>query len=119
MFIRDLKDCPEFVAGDKSLLRELLHPDKADLEINYSLAQSTVKKGEASLPHKLAASEVYYILEGRGIMHISDERAEVIPHQAIYIPRGAVQYIENTGRADLKFLCIVDPAWQPGNEEII
>jgi hypothetical protein len=26
MFIRDLKDCEEFTAGDNSILRELLHP---------------------------------------------------------------------------------------------
>jgi hypothetical protein len=31
MFIKDLKDCEEFIAGDNTILRELLHPAKADL----------------------------------------------------------------------------------------
>lgn len=31
MLIKNLKDCEEFTAGDNSLLRELLHPDKTDL----------------------------------------------------------------------------------------
>ncbi len=40
MFLKHLKDCDEFVAGDDSLLRELLHPDKADLRLRYSLART-------------------------------------------------------------------------------
>ena len=28
MFVKNLEDCPEFIAGDRSILRELLHPDK-------------------------------------------------------------------------------------------
>ena len=40
MFIRDLNECEEFRAGDNSILRELLHPDKAEIAINYSLAHA-------------------------------------------------------------------------------
>lgn len=119
MFIKDLQDCQEFIAGDNSLLQELLHPDKADLAIGYSLAHARVPPGKVSLPHKLKTSEVYYILEGEGIMYIDDESAQVHGGQAIYIPPHARQYIKNTGNSDLKFLCIVDPAWRVENEEIL
>ena len=63
MFIKDLNDCEEFIAGDNSILRELLHPDKADLSVRYSLAHAIVKPGKTSRSHKLKTSEVYYILE--------------------------------------------------------
>lgn len=119
MFVKSLKDCRQFAAGDDSLLRELLHPDKAALNIRYSLAHATVRTGEVTKPHKLKSSEVYYILEGRGLMHIGDENFEVGPDCIVYIPPDAVQYIENTGKSDLKFLCIVDPAWQQENEEVL
>ncbi len=46
MFIKKLQDCDEFVAGDNSLLRELLHPSKANLAIRYSLAHAVVKRGQ-------------------------------------------------------------------------
>lgn len=119
MFVKDLQDCKEFIAGDNTILRELLHPDKADLKLRYSLAYAVVKSGKASLPHKLkTASEVYYILEGEGIMYIEDESAKVYPGQTIYIPPNARQCIKNTGKSDLKFLCIVNPAWQPEDEEV-
>jgi hypothetical protein len=43
MFIRELNDCPEFIGGDNCVLREILHPDKADLALRYSLAHARVK----------------------------------------------------------------------------
>lgn len=119
MYIKDLKDCEEFIAGDNSVLRELLHPDKADLNLGYSLAHAVIKPGITSLPHKLNASEVYYIMQGEGLMHIDDEASKVFPGQAVYIPPNAKQYIQNTGAVDLIFLCIVDPAWRVENEEIL
>ncbi|MAF24701.1 mannose-6-phosphate isomerase [bacterium] len=119
MFTKNLKDCEEFIAGDKTILREILHPDKADLKLRYSLAHAIVKPGEKSRPHRLKNSEVYYILEGTGVMHIDDETSEVVPNQTIYIPPQSTQWIENTGGVDLKFLAIVDPAWKTEDEKVL
>ncbi len=119
MFIRDLHNCEEIIAGDLTILRELLHPDRANLEIRYSLAHAVVKPGKSSLPHKLKTSEVYYVLEGDGIMHVDNESAKVHSGQTVYIPPNSFQYIQNTGDSDLKFLCIVDPAWRPEDEEVL
>lgn len=118
MFIKNLKDCQEFTAGDDTKLRELLHPDKESLQLRYSLAQAVLPPGGVSTRHSLKTSEVYYILQGKGIMHIDKETAHVSPGQAIYIPPKAVQYIENVGDGDLVFLCIVDPAWRKEDEII-
>lgn len=119
MFLRHLKDCKEFRAADASLLRELLHPEKADLQIRYSLAHARVVPGEATKPHILRTSEVYYIIAGRGVMHIDDESREVRPGCAVYIAPHSKQYIENTAGSDLEFLCIVDPAWREEDEQVL
>ncbi|MBU1121764.1 MAG: cupin domain-containing protein [Candidatus Omnitrophota bacterium] len=119
MYIKKFQDCQQFIAGDDSILREYLHPDKEDLKINYSLAHAIVKRGQVTKPHKLKTSEVYYILEGKGLMHIDGEAWQVGPMDVVYIPPFAVQYIENIGDRDLKFLCIVDPAWKLEDEQII
>jgi len=119
MFIRRLSDCEAFVAGDRSILRELLHPDKTDLAIRYSLAHATVRRGKTTTPHRLRTAEVYCIVEGQGRMHIDAEISEVAAGCTIYIPPRSVQHIENTGSGDLVFLCIVDPAWRPDDEEIL
>ena len=114
-----LKDCDEFIAGDGSLLRELLHPDKADLPIRYSLAHATIKPGARTKPHRLRTTEVYYLLQGQGRMHIGAEISDVNADCAVYIPPGSTQYIENVGATDLLFLCIVDPAWRREDEELV
>lgn len=122
MLIRDIKNCSYFKALDKTILCELLHPknEEEELNINYSIVHAVLKAGKSSLVHKLKTStEVYYILEGKGIMHIDDESEEVIPGQAIYIPANSSQYIENTGSDELKFLAIVYPMWKEEDEELI
>jgi mannose-6-phosphate isomerase-like protein (cupin superfamily) len=119
MLVVDLKECTEFVAGDNTILREVLHPAKQEVSLRYSLAHATVRPGEVSLPHRLATSEVYYILEGQGVMYIDREQAEVGPGHTVYIPPHSVQSIRNTGESDLKFLCIVDPAWRAEDEEVV
>ncbi|MFQ4140276.1 cupin domain-containing protein [Nodosilinea sp. PGN35] len=118
MLIRKLLDCPEFVAGDGTRLRELLHPDKQDLALRYSLAHAVVPVGQVSIPHALTTSEVYYILSGRGEMHIDDAASPVEPGDAVYIPPGARQYLRNTGDNPLVFICLVDPAWRQEDETV-
>jgi len=119
VFIKHFDQCSEFTAGDGSILREFLHPDKADLQLRYSLAHATVSPGRRTAPHCLNTSEVYYILQGRGRMTIGGESADVDPGCTIYIPPNVVQYIENIGDSDLLFLCIVDPAWRVEDEQIL
>lgn len=117
MLIRELQDCREFIAGDNCTLREILHPDKENLALRYSLAHAVVKPGETTWSHRLRTSEVYYIMKGAGIMQVDGQSAPVRPGSTVYIPPGASQCITNSGTTDLAFLCIVDPAWRREDEE--
>jgi len=119
MLIKKIENCEEFVAGDHTILRELLHPNKEDLKLRYSLAHATLKPNHKSTLHRLKTSEVYYILEGEGLMHINDEAKKVSAGNLIYIPPNSAQYIENTESTNLKFLCIVDPAWRIEDETVL
>lgn len=122
MLIKKLKECQEIIALDNSLIRELLNPkkDQANLKLDYSLAHAEVKPRKATIPHRFkTASEVYYILKGKGIMHIDEKSVDVDPGDTIYIPPMSVQYIENRSQESLEFLCIVCPSWQPDAEELV
>jgi mannose-6-phosphate isomerase-like protein (cupin superfamily) len=118
MNIKDLSHSKVFVAGDGTVICELLNPNQEDLKLRYSIAHAQLEPGKTSLPHKLKSSEVYYILEGEGSIHINEEFEKVREGQVIYIPPSSIQYIQNTGKNDLKFLCVVDPAWRAEDEEI-
>lgn len=118
MLVQKLNTCVEFIAGDGTQIRELLHPDKQPLELRYSLAHATVPLGQTSIPHSLTTSEVYYILSGTGEMHIDDEIQQLEPGDAVYIPPNAKQFIRNSGVEPLVFICMVDPAWRKEDETI-
>lgn len=118
MLIQKLSACAEFIAGDSTHLRELLHPDKQPLALRYSLAHATLPVGQTSELHSLKTSEVYYILSGSGEMHIDGETQLVEPGDAVYIPPNARQFIYNCGIEPLVFICIVDPAWRQEDETV-
>jgi hypothetical protein len=71
MIIKDLANCRYFQAADNTSVCELLHPSREELDLPYSFAHAILQPGAASLPHRLKTStEVYFILEGVGEMHI-------------------------------------------------
>jgi mannose-6-phosphate isomerase-like protein (cupin superfamily) len=119
MLIRSLNECPEFVAGDGCRLREVLHPEKQDVALRYSLAHAVLDPGLTSAPHRLKTSEIYYVIEGTGVMLIDDEERRIAPGDTVYIPPNAVQSLRNDGDTPLVFLCIVDPAWREEDEEVL
>jgi cytosine deaminase len=119
MLIRDVAHCAHERVIDRSLLCELLHPDKVAGAggLGCSVAHAIIPAGEATLSHILKEStELYYILEGTGEMHIGPEHAPVRAGQLVLIPPGVHQFIRNTGGGNLVFLCIVAPKWQAEDE---
>lgn len=118
MFKKSLEQANEFIAGDATHLREILHPKNALVEIGYSIAHAYIKPGESSLPHKLTGSEVYHIIAGEGIIYIDQEKQVIRYGDTIYVPPKSLQFVENTGKENLTFICIVEPAWTPESETI-
>jgi mannose-6-phosphate isomerase-like protein (cupin superfamily) len=120
MFIKSVQEGNYFQAFDHTTLCELIHPARDwSIVLPYSIVHAVLKPGTTSLPHLLKeSSEVYFTLEGQGLMHIDNESAAVVQGQAIYIPPGSKQYIQNTGNDDLKFLGIVHPMWKKEDEVV-
>jgi mannose-6-phosphate isomerase-like protein (cupin superfamily) len=119
VLIKKLKDCAEIPAGDRTRLRELLHPARDAVAIRCSLAVAWLAPGKQSQAHRLKTAEVYYLVRGCGAMHIGNEEAKVETGDAVYIPPGSVQWLENTGKEEIEFICIVDPAWRPEDERVL
>ncbi|UCG44253.1 MAG: cupin domain-containing protein, partial [candidate division WOR-3 bacterium] len=51
--------------------------------IRYSLALARLEPGAKSKPHKLAQAEVYYLVQGSGVMHVADESCPVRAGDAV------------------------------------
>jgi len=100
-------------------IKQYFHPHNTLNGIRFSMAHFTLMQGKSSLRHKLQSSEIYYILEGEGKLNVDDESFCVKKDDSVYVPPMSEQFIENTGGLDLKFLCIVDPAWKAEDEIIL
>jgi mannose-6-phosphate isomerase-like protein (cupin superfamily) len=119
MIIKDLAKTKKFVAGDKTIFKELFNPLKESIDCNYCLGEARLKKGKSSLWHRLKSTEVYFILEGTGLIEIGNEKKSVHRGTAIVVPASARQRIKNTGKKGLVFLCIVSPAWKKKDEKVL
>lgn len=114
-----LEDRPEFLAGDHTRLREILHPAKYPLKLGYSLAHGTLSPGQRSKQHTLTSSEVYYFLSGQGRFTVNGHVTAIAAGTTVYVPPGEQQFLENTGVTDIEFLCLVDPAWRADDETVL
>lgn len=77
-----------------------------------SLAEEVLPPGHAVTPHRhREIEEVYYILEGRGMMTVGDEQCEVAAGDAVYVPRGHRHTLANTGAEPIKLLLVCGPAF--------
>ena len=111
VFVKNLSDCPSFTANDGCEIQELLHPKNDPIDLPYSLAVATVSPNQSSYRHRLQQTEIYFILSGRGLLHIDDEQREVSTGDAAVIPGGCEQWIDNLSEQALKFIAIVNPPW--------
>ena len=108
------------IQGDEGTeIKQYFHPHNTLNGINYSLAQFILRSGKKSKLHKMNSSEIYYILEGAGVLYINDESHHLKKDDSAYVPPNSKQYIENIGTDDLKFLCIVEPAWKADDEVLL
>jgi mannose-6-phosphate isomerase-like protein (cupin superfamily) len=119
MLIKRTQECNEFTANDGCRIREILHPRNDPADLPYSLAWCRLEPGGRSYAHVLKQAEVYYILQGRGRMHVADETAEVGHGDAVFIPGGAGQWLENIGPDELIFTVIVSPPWREEDDILV
>ncbi len=117
MFTKSLSDCVSLIANDGCRVWEILHPKNDALDLPYSFALAEVAVGEHSYRHRLAQTEVYYVIAGHGLMHVDDATRMLTVGDAVVIPGGAVQWIENHGDEPLRFIAVVSPPWTEADDE--
>lgn len=119
MSVRKNSEIETIPGNEGTKIKQYFHPHNTLNGISYSLAQFTLDIGKKSLLHKIKSSEIYYILEGDAVLRINKESHQLKKDDSIYVPPMSEQCIENTGLTNLRFLCIVEPAWKPEDEIIL
>jgi mannose-6-phosphate isomerase-like protein (cupin superfamily) len=101
MIIKKLQNLDKINGNEGTIISQIFHPHSTLSGIRYSVSHSTIKPGKRSKHHKMKTSEVYYILEGNGVIHIDKVSQIVSKDDAVYIPPLSIQFIENSGTNDL------------------
>jgi len=117
MLTKSVASCTPLVARDGCRVFELLHEKNDPIDLSYSLAVAEVEPGERSYRHRLRQTEVYYVLEGHGRVHVGHETADLSRGAAVLIPGGTEQWIENVADQTLRFIAIVSPPWSAAGDE--
>lgn len=89
----------------------LLHPTNADTTHFDFRISSYQPKGYAEVHVHEVAENLYYILQGKGIVELDGVKHLVEPHTVIHIPPGVQHGIFNTGVEDLIFLVAASPPY--------
>ncbi|MCX6901826.1 MAG: cupin domain-containing protein [Verrucomicrobia bacterium] len=101
-----------FITKDGSEIRELMAYRNSCIR-NLSLAEAILPPGGATQEHyHVATDEIYYILQGRGLMCMGSDQRAVGPLDAIAIPANQRHSIVNTGDEPLVFLCCCAPTYE-------
>lgn len=81
--------------------------------------ETTLAKGQAIQPHYHPdAEELYYILSGKSLMHIEDEKREVETGDVVYIPPKKAHSLQNTSSAPVRFITLTVNAYKEVEGEI-
>jgi mannose-6-phosphate isomerase-like protein (cupin superfamily) len=108
-----------FITKDGSRIRELIHPT-CQAGALMSLAEAIVRPGSTTLLHiHVKSQEIYYIIQGKGMMALGVERFEVKPGDSVLIMPGMQHCIENTGTRPLKILCCCHPPYDHQDTRVL
>lgn len=119
MSLRKNSEIDSIQGNEGTTIKQYFHPHNTLNGINYSIAQFTLEPGKRSKLHKMKSSEIYYILEGTGEIKINEELFHIEKDDSMYVPPNSKQFIKNSGSINLKFLCIVEPAWKADDEILL
>lgn len=108
-----------YTTKDGSGIRELLHPAVHGTEA-VSLAEATVPPGTSTFAHRhMESREIYYVVQGLGLMHVEGEAREVRAGDSVWIPPGSAHFVENTGGIDLVILCVCVPPYSHEDTRLV
>jgi mannose-6-phosphate isomerase-like protein (cupin superfamily) len=110
--VRNLEHAEAFTTKDGSRIRELLGLPTSRLVRNQSLAEATLEPEQATERHYHRESEeIYFILDGGGLMEIDGDSREIAPGDAVLIPPGA-RHTLRAGPDGARLLCCCAPPYR-------
>jgi mannose-6-phosphate isomerase-like protein (cupin superfamily) len=113
MYVIRKNDAHPHVQEHGEIIHELIGRAVGMPTDQHSVAYVIIPPGKSSIRHyHPVAEESYYILSGRALMELGEEKQSLEPGQIVLIPPGLLHEIHSEGPGDLEFLAISAPAWE-------
>ncbi len=110
----EIKKLPEIPNICNQVLREVWKSK------DVSIAHVKMVPGNISLLHKhVLFTELYYILNGKGILFVDNEEFMVAEDTLVEIPPGVSHKLKNVGEFTLSHLVISNPPFNPKDVEVL
>jgi mannose-6-phosphate isomerase-like protein (cupin superfamily) len=113
MIVRNLQDKEvrdtTYIAHGGAIAQMVL--DRRVLKEIGFLAIARLGPGRAIEPHVDPMEEIYFMASGSGEMAVDEDRRQVGPGDAIWIPTGSVHGMRNNGKEECVILVVASPQW--------
>ncbi len=93
-----------------ALSKELVGPNRSgSRRVDFRISRYAPAAHVAEHVHRIQ-EQIYYVLEGEGVLTLDDAPHLMRPHDYVHVPPGIRHGFTNTGIAGLVFLVITTPA---------
>jgi len=93
-----------------ALSKALVGPDNSGSErIDFRISRYAPNAYVQEHVHKVQ-EQIYYVLEGNGVLTLDDTEHLMGPHDYVYVPPGVRHSFTNSGLVGLVFLVVTTPA---------
>lgn len=93
-----------------ALSKALVGPENAGSQrLDFRISRYAPNAYVQEHSHKVQ-EQVYYVLEGEGMLTVGKDRHLMRPHDYVYLPPGVLHSFANTGTGGLVFLVVTTPA---------
>jgi quercetin dioxygenase-like cupin family protein len=93
-----------------ALSKALVGPDNSgSARVDFRISRYAPNAYVQEHVHKVQ-EQIYYVLEGEGVLTLEKEKHLMRPHDYVYVPPGVHHSFTNTGLGGLVFLVVTTPA---------
>jgi quercetin dioxygenase-like cupin family protein len=102
------KEFPGHFGG--ALSKMLVGPGNSGTErVDFRISRYAPNAYVQEHSHRIQ-EQIYYVLEGEGVLTVGKDEHLMRPHDYVYLPPGVPHSFTNTGLAELVFMVVTTPA---------
>lgn len=95
----------------------LLASPRTTSAVHLTTTLAVIEPGGEQRIHSHSPEQVYFILEGSGLMSVGNETQRVGPGDCVFIPSRQPHGLKNDGDVTLRYFSAAAPAYPPGHLE--